>query len=108
MGATCKFPRGESRERLRAKEENGDGKRGERIAGRIEVRCNQKEGSKEKEGERERGKRKEEAKRGKMSRERRTRSSNHPIKGSLLKDPYRVIGGDEIIRTTPIIGFRGT
>lgn len=87
---------------MRAKKENGNGKRGERTAPN---RCNQKEESEEKERKKER---KREAKRGKMSRERRTRSSNHPIKGSLLKDPYRVIGGDEIIRTTPIIGFRGT
>lgn len=42
-----------------------------------------------------------------MSRERQTRSSNHPIKGLLLKDPYRVIGGGEIIGTALIIGFPG-
>lgn len=37
-----------------------------------------------------------------------SRRFNHPSKGSLLKDPYRITGGGEIIGTTPIIGFRTT
>jgi len=84
--------------------------RGESL-NRSTTRKSIKRGRRERERERERkekGRRGKRMKRGKMSRERQMRSSNHPIKGSLLKDPYRVIGGGEIIGTTPIIGFPGT
>jgi len=86
--------------------------RGESL-NRSTTRKSIKRGRREREREREKERKEKERrgkrmKRGKMSRERQMRSSNHPIKGSLLKDPYRVIGGGEIIGTTPIIGFPGT
>lgn len=83
---------------MQAKKENGDGKRGERTE--SECGATRKESANSGKGKGERDETRENVER--------ARSFDHPIKGSLLKDPYRVTGGGEIIRTTPIIGFGGT
>lgn len=79
---------------MRTKKENGDGKREARE--RQAESHSKRRARKEDDGGTARERASKRKGKGAKCRERRARSSDHPIKGSLLKDPYRVTGGAKL------------